>query len=285
MVHPGAMVPLRTACSTAYVPALVTLALALASTSCRSKSNGPEAVDAGAAPGVDSEEGGASMPTALLDERIGDASNRFRDAEPKVEIDPDGPVDPVCSGAEIALATAVIDKRCAIGSARAKQLRATLERDAGALPLRQEATVGADGRITLRLVNTGAVALTLPLSFSAKLPAFTALAEDDRHTLFELEAPRFDVRSLPGNDRAHFARIILPPGGAAVAIIAVVPTVVRTLGRGAEKCADASRADGAADAAGCAPPRLGKGRHVLHVGELLTDVEVGAPARVLWDLP
>lgn len=267
---------------------LIMLASTLGSASCRSKSNAPDGIDAAATtaaaaattniaePGGDVDDGGALG-------MVVDASNRFRDAEPKIELDPDGPVDPLCTGTEIALATVVIDRRCAIGSTRAKQLRALLEQDGGpALPVRQEAKVGADGRVTLRLVNTGPAPLTLPLSFSSKLPAFTVLAEDDHHTVFELDAPRFDVGSAPGHERAHFARIVVPPGGAAVATITILPAVLRALGRGGASCADASNGT---DAAGCTPPRLGKGRYVLHVGELLTDVEVGAPARVPWDLP
>jgi hypothetical protein len=205
-----------------------------------------------------------------------------------VVVDADGPIEAACSGMEIALAVAVVDRRCAIGSGRAKQLRAALERDGGSdalLPLKQEGRVGADGRVTLRLLNTGSVPLTLPLSFSAKLPAFTALAEDERHSLFELEAPRLEVaaggpEALAANDRPHFARIVLAAGGAAVATVTIRNVVVRALGRGAdagvgpETCAD-----------GGACARLPKGRYTLHVGELLADVEAGAPARVIVDLP
>jgi hypothetical protein len=124
--------------------------------------------------------------------------------------------------------------------------------------------------------------LTLPLSFSAKLPAFTVLAEDDRHTLYELEPPRLEVASsgpegAASNDRPHFARIVLSPGGAAVATIRINSAVVRVVGRGpGDKC------DGGP---ACAPSRLAKGHYTLHLGELLTDVEVGAPARVAFDLP
>jgi len=282
---------------------VVVLAASTLVSACRSKSNGPDGVDAGGGPGPGPQGGGgagagaAAGAGAGANEQgggegegasasvllVGDAGNRFRDAEPKVALDPDGPPDAICTGSEIALATAVIDKRCAINSTRAKQLRAILERDGGApLSVRQDAKVGSDGRITLRVINTGTAALTLPLSFSAKLPAFTVLAEDEGHTLFELESPRFDVGNAPGNDRAHFARIVLPPGGAAVATIGIVPAVVRALGRAPENCPDASRG---ADAAGCTPARLGKGRYTLHVGELLTDVEVGTPARVSWEAP
>lgn len=280
---PSFVRPARAALVLALVPMLALATLASLG-ACRSKP-APAADDAGAGAGTP----GASEPPKL-DDSYGDAASevlveagaRFRDAEPKVEADPDGPLDPACTGTEISFAAVVVDKRCAIGSGRAKQLRALLERDAGgaALSLRQEAKVAADGRVVLRLVNTGSASLMLPLSFSAKLPAFTVIAEDDKHSLYELEAPRFELASVSAaNDRPHFARIVLPPGGAAVATITVLPAVARVVGRSAaaEKCPDGG--------AGCAPARLGKGRYVLHVGELLTDVEAGPPARLTWDLP
>ncbi len=259
------------------------LAALVASAACRSKPSASEGVvDAGAgeAPRVDEGDAGAS---GVSEEGLIEAGNRFRDAEPKVVVDPDGPADPGCSGTEIALARAVVDKRCQITSTRAKQLRATLEQDSGmALPLEQEAKVVGEGRVALRLVNKGAASLTLPLSFSAKLPAFTVIAEDERHSLYELEPPRLEVASgspeaSAANDRPHFARIVLAPGGSAVATVAINAAVVRVIGRGAgDKC------DGGG---ACVPSRLGKGHYTLHVGELLTDIEVGAPARIPFDLP
>lgn len=255
-------------------------ALALAP-GCKSKPNDSDAeagadtgsafAGEGAAVGEVTDEDGAALA-------IGDAGNRFRDAEPKVTVDPDGPLDPACTGTEVAFATVVVSTRCAITSARAKQLRAALENDAGPLTLRQEARIAGEGRVTLRLVNTGPTRMELPVSYSAKLPAFTVLAEDERHAIFELEAPRFEVAgSIASKDRPHFARIVLPPGGAAVATIAIATGVVKMLSRGsgAEKC----------DGGPCTPAKLTKGRYVLHVGQLLTDVESGAPARVPWDLP
>jgi len=259
----------------------------LSAAACRNKPSGSEGPPEASTPGEPpkGEEGDAAASEAS-EESLVEAGNRFRDAEPKVVVDPDGPIDPVCSGREVALAAAVVDKRCAIGSARAKQLRASLEHDGGAaLPLTQQAKVGADGRVALRLVNTGSLPLTLPLSFSAKLPAFTVLAEDERHTLYELEAPRLEVaagspEAAAANDRPHFARVVLPPGAAATATVAINAAVVRVVGRGSgpETCGDA----GPCARAGS---RLPKGRYTLHVGELLTDVEVGAPARVTFDLP
>ena len=261
------------------LPGAAFAALAL-SPGCKGKSNDANA-DAGAETGSPSPgSGGASEATdedgaAFV---IGDAGNRFRDAEPKVTVDPDGPLDPACTGSEVAFATIVVSTRCAITSGRAKELRAALENDAGRLTLRQEAKTAGEGRMTLRLLNTGAARLELPVSYSAKLPAFTVLAEDERHAIFELEAPRFEVAgSTASKDRPHFARIVLPPGGAAVATIAIETGVVKMLSRGSggETC----------DGGPCIPPKLTKGRYVLHVGQLLTDVESGAPARVSWDLP
>lgn len=208
----------------------------------------------------------------------GDASTRFRDAAPKVDRDLDGPPDPACTGAEIAFSVAVVDARCAVSAARAKKLRALLERDGG-IGLRQDAKLAPDGRVTLRLVNKSGTSLSLPLSFHGKLPVFSVLAEDARHTLYELASPELDLRDRGEGSRSHFARIVLPPEGVATTTFAVSPTILRVLGRGAT---DPCRT---IDAGECSATKLGKGHYILHVGELLTDVEGGPPARVEVDLP
>jgi hypothetical protein len=240
----------------------------------------------------------ASMGSAIADEDpdpigpdgapvalpMGDAGNRFRDAGPNVDPDFEGPADPACTGAEVAFASAIIDARCAIGSARAKKLRAHLERDGGAAALHEEARVAEGGRVALRLVNTGRTSVTLPLSFHGKVPAFTALAEDERHTIYELEAPQLELRDPGQGNRAHFARIVLVPGGAAVATVAISPTIARVLARGStDGCKDGGAASGSGEP--CNLTKLPKGRYILHIGQLLTDVEAGAPAQVTWDLP
>jgi hypothetical protein len=267
----------------AALAALGAVAL-LSAVACRSKPPaGDTTPEAGAPSAATTAEDGDSGASGGSEESLVEAGNRFRDAEPKVVVDADGPSDATCSGTAIALAVVVIDKRCAIGSARAKQLRAILERDGGvALPLKQSARTGADGRVTLELLNTGSAPLTLPLSFSAKLPAFTVLAEDEKHSLYELEPPRLEVApagadAAADNDRPHFARIVLAPGGVASTTLTINAAVVRVVGRGAGDTCDGGAA--------CTPARLPKGRYTMHVGELLTDVEVGAPARVVVDLP
>lgn len=257
-------------------------ALALLSVAaCRSKPSGGEAapVEAGAPAKATAADDGDAGASGGSEESFVEAGNRFRDAEPKVVASADGPIDATCSGTGIALAVVVIDKRCAIGSGRAKQLRALLERDGGvAVPLKQTARTGADGRVILEVQNAGSAPLTLPLSFSAKLPAFTVIAEDERHSLYELEPPRLEVvASAAERDRPHFARIVLAPGGVATTSLTIDAAVARVVRRGpGDKC------DGGP---ACTPARLPKGRYTMHVGELLTDVEAGAPARVVVELP
>jgi hypothetical protein len=236
-------------------------------------SDEPSEVDAGVvAPSVD--PGGASAEDLLLD-----AGRRFRDGG---GLERETPVDPACAGKEIAFASVITDARCAVSSARAKRLRDVLEHDGGiGVPLKQEAKVESDGHVTLRLVNTGAVSVMLPLSFSRESPAFTVLAEDEQHTVFELEAPRLEVADA--EDRPRFARIQLAPGAAAVATIAIPLGIARIVAR-APKPAPKAAVEGGSDAGGNAT-RLAKGHYTLYVGELLVDVEAGAPARVSLDVP
>jgi hypothetical protein len=192
--------------------------------------------------------------------------------EDAIAVSAEAAAPPSSACGDVSMASVLADGRCAIGLAQAKALRAALEKDGGKAPLRQDATLTADDHIELRVVNTGSQSLVLPLSFHTLLPAFTVLAEDEEHAIYELEAPRFDVPFAgdSGADRAHFARLVLAPGAFATARIVVGAGVVARLGA---KCPDGGR---------CAPSRLPSGRYTLHVGELLMDVEAGPPARVAW---
>ncbi len=208
-----------------------------------------------------------------------EAGNRFRDAQPRADTDAvEGPLDPACvanKGSEISFASAVVDERCAIGRVRAKRLRAALEQDGGPpVALRQEGKVLDDGRVAVRLVNVGSAPLTLPLIFSSALPAFLVMAEDEGQTLYELAAPRFDVAAsgAAARTRAHFARIVLEPGGAATATLTIDPAIASVVARKGGDRADAGAS------------KLAKGHYVLRVGELLADVEAGAPAPVPFDV-
>jgi len=211
----------------------------------------------------------------------GPAGGRFRDASPQAEA-AEAAIDAACAGREIELTAVLADARCAISSTVAKQLRARLERDGGRLPFKQEATLLGEGRVRMRLLNIGDVPLVLPLSFHAKLPSFTAFAEDaEHHTVYELGAPRFDPMPAPppatvpgaaGGNGPRFARISLAPGAAASAVVVIDTAVVQ-------------RIDPPCEAGTCAGPSLAKGSYSLYLGELVTDVEAGPPARLAWTVP
>jgi hypothetical protein len=187
--------------------------------------------------------------------------------------------DRVCSGPTVDLAVAIVDPACAIDAAKSKSLLASLD---GSVPILHQEAKFEDGRVVVSLVNGGSSAVVLPLSWHARVQAFSALAEDERHALYELDAPKLDVRSSrnsPEDDppKAHFARIVLPPGG--VASARAIPSSNVT-----KRIAPACR-DGVAEGGTCAPPRLPPGKYVLHIGQLLVDVEAGIPAKVEWTVP
>jgi hypothetical protein len=94
--------------------------------------------------------------------------------------------------------------------------------------------------------------------------------------------------------RVHSACIRLPPGGRASATLVIDPHIVKRLDRRCPDPAsvetavvpDASTKSGngaAVDA--CLPARLPSGHVVLHVGQLVSGIDFGAPERVDWDVP
>ncbi|MBS2014368.1 MAG: hypothetical protein JST00_15885 [Deltaproteobacteria bacterium] len=278
--------------------ALVAMALSTvaACDSCGKPETSPAVTDAAdeASPAPAAAE--ESDPVGPYDGSAADLGKRFRDAAPRLEGGALGDaeawvVDPACGPAASApradasagatsFVSVLLDPRCAIGSARAKQLRADLEGDGGGAPLKQEAKLDpgpsavAEGfRVEVRLVNAGRQPLILPLSHHSKLPAFTALAEDAHRAIFELEPPTLD--GVTDTARPRFAALSLPPGGAAVATVNVTPKITRRI---APACPEEGR--GAGEGGTCSPPKLPKGRYTLHVGQLVTDVEAGAPARI-----
>lgn len=177
-----------------------------------------------------------------------------------------------CAGAAVDLAAAVSDPACAITSGIAKSTRAVFEMaaDAGKHLLVQEATKLDDGRVELRLVNKGSLATAVPLSWHPKIPAFIVLADNPKErAIYELEAPVLPVDLDGGPATARFARVTIAPGGHAFARIAIDPKIVKRAGK-------------AAADAGPAPAKLGDGKWVLHIGQLVTDVFTGAPAVLPW---
>lgn len=94
----------------------------------------------------------------------------------------------------------------------------------------------------------------------------------------------------------YTARIKLPPGGRASARLEIDPTVTKRLDR---SCPDPSQPSGSSDKRGgapaakvdggvgevCLPSRLPRGHVVLYVGQLITGIDAGPPARVEWNAP
>jgi hypothetical protein len=192
-----------------------------------------------------------------------DASHAMtRDAQPGVEA---GAIDPACTGDDLDLAAVVVDPRCAIRSAQAKHLLVD-----GGTALTQDAKREADGRVLVRLINAGKTSLTLPISWHPKLPAFSALAEDEEHhALYELQMPELDVAGA-ADAGSHIARIVMPSGGIAHARVVVSTNITKRI---APSCDDGGT---------CAPARLPPGKYTLHIGQLVCDVPGGPPARIPW---
>lgn len=229
--------------------------------------------------------------------------------------------DPACEGAELSLLAAAVDARCAISEKEWSALTRSFDGPGGGgatvaarAALHQEARREGD-RIIVSVVNGGAAPAIVPLRYHPARSelAFSVLAESDGGAVFELappagEAPPATTRDARGErraallgldggtafDRVHIACIKIAPGGAARARLAIDPRIEKRLdrrcgdaGTGAPSAAgarDGDRRDGSAPE-GCLPPRLASGRVVLYVGQLVAAVDVGAPARVEWEVP
>ena len=211
----------------------------------------------------------------------------------------DAVLDPICDGADVALVVAALDERCAISGPAWETLAAAPSPGA----LRQEAAVEASG-VVFRLTNRGTTAIELPVRIRPGRPdlaAFSVLAEDDAHGVYELAAPHPELPSMvawhpdggirPFGTRAnptrrardprtaitldagdgeyvHSARIRVAPGGAASVRLAIDPTVVKRL-----------------DPTDAAAPNRVQGHVILHIGQILVPYAAGEPARIEMQLP
>ena len=211
----------------------------------------------------------------------------------------DAGLDSACEGADVALVVAALDERCAISGPAWEALAAAPSPGA----LRQEAVAEGAG-VVFRLVNRGETTLDLPVRIRpgrVDLAAFSALAEDDAHGVYELAPPHPDVPSMQGQhgdggirpfgtlanptrrardprtvlvtdagdgEYVHSARIRLPPGGVASVRLAIDPAVVKRL-----------------DPVDAAVSTRLQGHVILHIGQLLVPYASGEPARVEMQLP
>lgn len=185
------------------------------------------------------------------------------------------PVALPCSGREIDLAVAVSDPACTVTSGIAKSTRAVFEiqADAGKNVLEQTAVRLDDGRVELRLLNRGTAPVTVPLSWHPKIPAFIVLADNPKEkAIYELEAPALSVDLDGGPATARFARVTIAAGGHAFARIAIDSKIAKRAGKAAGGGVDA----------GTLPSALGEGKWVLHIGQLVSDVDTGEPAMLPW---
>lgn len=184
--------------------------------------------------------------------------------------------------------------------------------------LRQQARREGD-HVVLSIVNASNAPVVVPLRYHPGHPelAFSVLAESEGRGVFELAAPANDApaselasarpvevnRRRTGHParpnvlaeldagalrtRVHSAHIRLPPGGVARARLTIDPRIVKRLDRTCAGAGARPLATGgdAASAEECSPARLPKGRVVLYVGQLVTAIDSGEPARVEWDAP
>jgi hypothetical protein len=236
---------------------------------------GAVAIGASPQPEVD-----AAGPAAVA----GGRASREIEARPSASRGGAEAVDAGCEGPAISLFGAIMDDRCAVSDRAWNLAVRAAEASAdggGAEALRQEATWSGE-RVELRLVNRGTAPLVVPLRFRpgrSDLPAFTVLAEDERHALFELASPALEdadagVAEPRSPERVHSARIRLPPGGAARARLVLDTHVVKRLDH---VCADASDCS-------LRIPALPRGHYVLYIGQLLAGIDAGPPARLEWDV-
>ncbi len=126
-----------------------------------------------------------------------------------------------CEGARLDLLAAIADPSCRIGEDEASALRAVLE-DPAQAPLRVEAEALADGRVRVRIRNTGSATQRLPLLVHSHLDSFSAKAGDR-----PLAAPR---PAWPAGFSFETGRmlvkIVLPPAGVAEATVEIDPQLV-----------------------------------------------------------
>jgi hypothetical protein len=188
-------------------------------------------------------------------------------------------VDPSCEGMAVDLLAAAADPRCAIDEAAyAALVPRDAGPDAGSSRLRQIIRRNGDA-LSLVIANITTAAIDLPIRLQEATAArgLSILAEDERHAVFELAPPRVDAdagRQAGDAGPVRTARVRLPIAGTAIVRFAVDPRIARRVDPPSPDAGDAGRL----------AEQLPKGRYVLHVGQLLTELETGPPARVAWDV-
>jgi hypothetical protein len=178
-------------------------------------------------------------------------------------VPPPPPEVRVCEGANISLLEAASDPSCV---AAGREWAAAAE--AGAPKLAQEATRDGDG-VVFAIVNRGTTTVRVPLRYSKPELAFSVLAESKApRGVFELAPPTLVV-DAGAPTHVQSAIIVLPPGGRASVRLSIDRRIVGRLDR---RC----------DGGDCMPAALA-GPAVFHIGQTLTPLGAGPPARVEVD--
>jgi hypothetical protein len=272
-----------------------------------------ENMEASAAPGT---EAGDAADAGEDDGRTDDAAGlHARDLEARAEARRDaGSMDPACEGRALSLFAVALDDRCATSEREYARLASEkVDGGSAARRLKQEARL-EDARLVFSIVNSSpeAAPCALPIRVSPeRSSAFSVLAENARGEVFELAAPKLDPEGarvadagaprrrlgqarlshdptrdggLPGLVRVHTSVIRLLPDGRATVKMTIDPAILARLaprGPAQRPCSDAGGGDGG----NCLPAQLPKGRYTLYVGQLLSEIDTGPPAQVVWDAP
>jgi len=175
-----------------------------------------------------------------------------------------------CEGPHLSLTAAIANATCRISEAEADQLRDVLE-DATRAPLKVEAVVLPDGRVKVRVTNSGSAPQSLPLLVHSHLDNFQVSVKGQRLSPPEPDWPpsfRFETGRM-------LSKIVLPPGGVAEATLRIQTKIV------SEEYRDCP------PNAKCAPTRVEKGqlapgKHALAIRTPLYSIRADLTATVDW---
>ncbi len=178
-----------------------------------------------------------------------------------------------CEGDELDLLAVLANAACRIGEDEGSALRNVLE-DPSQAPLEVAATALPDGRVRVRIRNTGKTALSVPLLIHSALDNFSVRAGQR-----QLAPPQPDWP--PGFAFEHsrmLSKLVLAPGGSAEATLRIDPEIVTHEIRNCPpnaKCAPTTVSRG----------RLPPGETSLTIRTPLYSIRADLAATLAWQAP
>lgn len=175
-----------------------------------------------------------------------------------------------CEGPHISLTAAIANASCRISEDEADRLRDVLE-DATKAPLKVDAVALADGRVKVRITNTGGAPQSLPLLVHSHLDNFDVSVKAQRLSPPEPDWPagfRFETGRM-------LTKIVLPPGGVAEATLRIQTKIVSQEYRNCPpnaKCAPTTVEKG----------QLPPGKHQLSIRTPLYSIRADLAATLGW---